>query len=204
MPIHINNICLSNDYFILNCNEEKIFKGTLFANQLHRNSRKHLWQYLINFLSASPDLLQSYLLFSRSEIVNRKSKVWLLKNKTWEEEALKLLISDYTIPNKGENYILDKNVIHGFFWLKFDLQRHCDLIDTLISTDRYYLVNSNHDITQDLSLLISEGWKYESQRPMQMPEQILDFLYAKKVSSTLTLGRFDDPEKDLLLVEPKY
>lgn len=72
MPIHINNICLSNDYFILDCNEEKSFKGTLFANQLHRNSRKHLWQYLINFLSASPDLLQSYLLFSRSEIVNPK------------------------------------------------------------------------------------------------------------------------------------
>ncbi len=28
MPIHINNICLSNDYFILDCNEEKSFKGT--------------------------------------------------------------------------------------------------------------------------------------------------------------------------------
>lgn len=202
--IHIHNMCLPNDYFLLDYDGEKSFKGTLLPNQLHRNNRKHLWEYITNTLNTSPRLLQSYLLFSRSEIATRKAKVWLLKNKTWEEDSLKLLISDYAISDKGESYILERNVIHGFFWLRFDLHLHFNLIDNLISTDRYYLVNSNRDITKELNLLISKGWKYGSKRQMQVPEQILDFLYSNNVSSTLSLGRFDDPEKDLLLVEPRY
>ena len=54
--------------------------------------------------------------------------------------------------------------MHIFFWLKFGLYFHLNLINNLIATDRYYLVNSNRDITTDLNLLILREWGYGSKR----------------------------------------
>lgn len=198
----IDNICNDNESFLLECPSELKFSGKFITTDEILSSRQILWDYLL-----SSDVLKGkfcYILSHVQTLTSKKSQVWILKNKIWTYKPL--IDLKFLSESKTKSFAALEvgNLTQVFFWVRVELTHSDSMqIDKLLDTDKFFLIISEKDIKNDLDSFITNGWSYSSLRQMQVPPRILNFIYGKNLQCLISLGRFDDKEKELVIITPK-
>lgn len=197
--IEIDNLCEDNKYFLLDSPGSHCFLGELITSKTLLSSRANLWEFLLKDNLGHQNF---YILSTCSVKTAQKSQVWILKNRLWDRLFNVNMINNVY----DKNFLLKEDVdfISAFFWVKIDLLTNTEIVDKLLSTDKFYLIISLDNINNKLNELIKKGWVYHSSRQMQVPKNILDFIYDNNLKVLIALGRFDDKEKDLLIIQKNH
>ncbi len=196
---NIDNVCEENDYFLLESLTSQKVKATLIISQ-NSSDRKELWEYL----KEKSDSTSYYILSDLNVPNTKRSQIWMLKNRLWEKDTVSQLLKRNIFQKKNVSYCVKNDCFFAFFWVQVDIKTQYGLLNKLLDTDRFFLISADREINSQLDLLIKNGWHYNSVRSMQIPEKILSFVLTNNLKSVITLGRFDDRDKDILVVGSSF